>query len=270
MHQRSRGERVPDANAGPLTSGCDSNYKDRSGRSIQNDSGTPDFVNAFGDLYRVLKPNSFCVCFYGWNRVDEFFRAWRAAGFRPAGHIVWEKRYTSNARFLQYRHEQAYLLVKGNPPRPSRPLADVQPWQYSGNTAHPTEKAVSVLKPLIQSFSKPGDIVLDPFAGSGSTALAAALSGRRYIGIELEGAYCRAPALLALRNSQQERGPRMDQAIKHAAMPTGLVVSFASITITVANSEGNLKEAAVTETRQVTKNPQRECITLDRTPSRPA
>jgi DNA modification methylase len=166
------------------------NYKDRSGRSIQNDTGTPEFLNAFSDLYRVLKPDSFCVCFYGWNRVDEFFRAWRAAGFRPAGHIVWEKRYASSARFLQYRHEQAYLLVKGNPPRPSRPLADVQPWQYSGNTAHPTEKAVSILKPLIRSFSKPGDIVLDPFAGSGSTAVAAALSGRRYIGIELEGAYC--------------------------------------------------------------------------------
>jgi hypothetical protein len=38
------------------------------------------------------------------------------------------------------------------------------------------------------------------------------------------------------------------------------------ITITVANSEGNLKEAAVIETSHVTKNPQCECITLDRTP----
>jgi hypothetical protein len=37
------------------------------------------------------------------------------------------------------------------------------------------------------------------------------------------------------------------------------------MTITVANSEGNLKEAAVIETSHVTKNPQRECITLDRT-----
>ncbi|PZR93895.1 MAG: DNA methylase, partial [Hyphomicrobiales bacterium] len=56
---------------------------------------------------------------------------------------------------------------------------------------HPTEKAVGILRPLIHAFSKPGDIVLDPFAGSGSTAVAAALSGRRYIGIELEGHYCR-------------------------------------------------------------------------------
>ncbi len=56
-------------------------YRDRSGRTVRNDSGNPEFLAAFSDLYRVLKPNSFCVCFYGWNRVDEFFGAWRKAGF---------------------------------------------------------------------------------------------------------------------------------------------------------------------------------------------
>ena len=167
------------------------NYRDRDGRTVRNDGGAGEFLGAFSDLYRVLKANSFCVCFYGWNRVDEFFGAWRRAGFRPAGHIVWKKEYASSARFLQYRHEQAYLLVKGNPGRPAQPMADVQPWQYTGNRAHPTEKAVEILKPLIRAFSKPGAIVLDPFAGSGSTAVAAALSGRRYVGIELDGRYCR-------------------------------------------------------------------------------
>ena len=67
------------------------NYRDRSGRTVRNDSGNPAFLTAFSDLYRVLKPNSFCVCFYGWKRVDEFFGAWRRAGFRPVGHIVWQK-----------------------------------------------------------------------------------------------------------------------------------------------------------------------------------
>lgn len=57
-------------------------------------------------------------------------------------------------------------------------------WEFSGNQFHSTEKAVSVMKPLIEYFSKPGDIVLDPFCGSGSTLLAARESGRRYIGIE--------------------------------------------------------------------------------------
>jgi DNA modification methylase len=167
------------------------NYRDRSGRTIKNDSGDGRFLQAFGDAYRVLKPNSFCVSFYGWTRVDEFFVAWRRAGFRPVGHIVWQKDYSSSSGFLQYQHEQAYLLVKGSPVRPSNPIADVRPWEYSGNRAHPTEKAVGILKPIIEAFSKPGDIVLDPFSGSGSTAVAAALSGRRYIGIELEEHYCR-------------------------------------------------------------------------------
>jgi site-specific DNA-methyltransferase (adenine-specific) len=166
------------------------NYRDRSGRSVRNDSGDPAFLSAFSDLYRVLKPDSFCVCFYGWNRVDLFFSAWREAGFRPVGHIVWQKDYASSAGFVEYRHEQAYLLAKGNPARPEKPLADVQPWTYTGNRVHPTEKSVRILRPLIETFSSPGDIVLDPFAGSGSTAVATSLSGRRYIGIELEETYC--------------------------------------------------------------------------------
>ncbi|MGH8656114.1 MAG: DNA methyltransferase [Burkholderiales bacterium] len=67
---------------------------------------------------------------------------------------------------------------------PRYPLPDVLPWEYSGNGLHPTEKAVSVMKPLIRAFSKPGDIVLDPFCSSGSTLIAARKSGRRYIGVE--------------------------------------------------------------------------------------
>ena len=66
---------------------------------------------------------------------------------------------------------------------------DVQRWEYSGNKSHPTEKAISVLLPLIRSFSRPGDLVCDPFSGTGSTLVSAALSGRCYFGIELEAKY---------------------------------------------------------------------------------
>lgn len=164
-------------------------YKDRSGRSIANDDDPGSVLGAFKDLYRVLKPHTFCVSFYGWNSVSAFFSAWKLAGFAPVGHIVWYKNYASRRGFLNGRHEQAYVLVKGNPAKPAQPLDDVQPWEYSGNREHPTEKAVSILTPLIRSFSRPGNVVLDPFGGSGSTLVAAALSGRRYLGIELEAKY---------------------------------------------------------------------------------
>lgn len=166
------------------------NYKDRSGRSIAYDDDLSHILGAFSDLYRVLKPDSYCVSFYGWSKVDAFFNAWTEAGFRPVGHIVWAKDYASRTGVMEYRHEQAYVLAKGRPDKPARPIADVQPWAYTGNKAHPTEKAVSILKPVIGSFSRPGDLVLDPFSGSGSTAVAAALSGRRYVGIELDQGYC--------------------------------------------------------------------------------
>jgi site-specific DNA-methyltransferase (adenine-specific) len=165
-------------------------YKDRNGRTIANDDAPERVLGAFSDLYRLLKPDSLCVSFYGWTQVDAFFRAWRSAGFRPVGHIVWVKEYASGAGFLRYRHEQAFVLAKGRPPIPARPLDDIQPWVYSGNGDHPTQKAVRILTPLIEAFSRPGQVVLDPFAGSGSTLVAAMVAGRQYLGIELEEKYC--------------------------------------------------------------------------------
>jgi len=67
----------------------------------------------------------------------------------------------------------------------------VQRWEYTGNRVHPTEKAISVIKPLVEAFAPSGGMVLDPFSGSGSTLVAAALAGRRYLGIELKEQYCR-------------------------------------------------------------------------------
>jgi DNA modification methylase len=164
-------------------------YRDRAGRSVANDGDLGNILGAFTELYRILKPNTFCVSFYGWNSVAAFFGAWKQAGFSAVGHIVWHKGYASRRGFLNARHEQAYVLVKGHPAKPANRIDDVRPWEYSGNVSHPTEKAVSVLKPLIQSFSRRGDVVVDPFAGVGGTLVAAALSNRQYIGIELEAKY---------------------------------------------------------------------------------
>ena len=137
-------------------------YRDRSDRTVLNDDRAGWLTPAFAEIYRVLKPNRFCVSFYGWSQVDKFFAAWRAAGFRAIGHLVWPKRYVSAQRFLGYCHEQAYLLVKGNPPPPAAPIPDVIGWRYTGNRLHPTQKPVPSLKPVIEAFTEPGEIVLDP------------------------------------------------------------------------------------------------------------
>ena len=158
--------------------------------AIDTNDNDPRWLKpVFSELYRVLKPNSLMVCFYGWNAVDHFMGAWRAAGFRPVGHIVFAKNYASSARFLRHHHEQAFLLAKGRPKLPSRPLRDIVPFAYTGNKRHPTEKPVSALVPLVQAFTTPGQLVVDPFAGSGSTLRAAQNVGCNWVGIEIHGPY---------------------------------------------------------------------------------
>ena len=63
-------------------------------------------------------------------------------------------------------------------------------WSMPENTAHPTQKAEKLLARLILASSKPGDMVFDPFLGSGSTAVTAKKLGRRYCGVEINREYC--------------------------------------------------------------------------------
>ena len=98
---------------------------------------------------------------------------------------MFRKRYASSSRFLRYSHEQAYLLAKGVVTPPTQPINDVIDFDYTGNRLHPTQKPVQALRPLIESFCKPGGLVLDPFCGSGSTLAAARETGRNWLGIEL-------------------------------------------------------------------------------------
>lgn len=167
------------------------NYRDRSGRSLKNDNNPAGVLPVFPAMARVMKRDSYALCFAGWSALPQFTNAWEQAGLRIVGQIVFQKPYTSRQGYAAYRHETAYILAKGNPAKPAQPIADVQDWVYSGNRRHPTEKAVDVLTPLIRCFSKPGDLVLDPFAGSGSTCVAAALTARDYLGIELDAQHCR-------------------------------------------------------------------------------
>ena len=75
---------------------------------------------------------------------------------------------------------------------------------------HTTQKPLALMKELIEDFSLPGDLILDPFAGSGTTGVAARMLGRRFLGWELSPAY----HAIACRRLNG------DEAVPNAAQPS--------------------------------------------------
>lgn len=63
-------------------------------------------------------------------------------------------------------------------------------WSMPENTAHPTQKPEKLIAKIMLASSRPGDVVLDPFLGSGTTSVVAKKLGRRYVGIEMDEQYC--------------------------------------------------------------------------------
>jgi DNA modification methylase len=96
------------------------NYRDCSGRTIQNDVDESWLKPVMAEAYRVLKHDRVAVMFYGWTKIDSFFEAWRSAGFQPVGHIV----FSFTAR----------LYSRGN-------LAKSLCFAYAGITYHPAPTA---------------------------------------------------------------------------------------------------------------------------------
>jgi site-specific DNA-methyltransferase (adenine-specific) len=88
------------------------------------------------------------------------------------------------------RIDEGHYTSEDGGPRLQRSVLHVR--SEHGQAVHPTQKPLGVLVPLIEYACPPGGTVLDPFAGAGSTLVAARLLGRRAIGIERDERYCEA------------------------------------------------------------------------------
>lgn len=92
--------------------------------------------------------------------------------------------HSSNYNFFEYEAKKNY-----SGERFPRDVLKVQ-WRPSfSKTYHPTQKPVSLCEYFIKTYSNKGDIILDPFIGSGTTAVAAVNTGRKYIGFEQDDKY---------------------------------------------------------------------------------
>ena len=108
-----------------------------------------------------------------------------AAGFRFWKPIVWDKRKIGMGYHYRARYEFILFFEKGERRLNDLGVPDVleAPRVLNG---YPTEKPVELLRVLVEQSSQPGELVVDPFAGSGSTGVAALLSGRRFWGCDIQ------------------------------------------------------------------------------------
>lgn len=108
-----------------------------------------------------------------------------AAGFRMHTLLVWDKRTALPNKYYQNVTEFGLFMFKGKARTINDPASKnlVTIFQRD-ETPHPTEKPVELMQLWIRNSSQPGDLVLDPFMGSGTTGVAALQLERSFIGIE--------------------------------------------------------------------------------------
>lgn len=142
------------------------------------------------ELYRLLRDSGHCYVMTNVLNLREMLNLAYEIGFGFHNLLVWQKNTGTANRWYMKFAEYTLFLRKGpartiNNPGSSNIFAANNP----RNKAHPTEKPVELMEHYILNSTQPGDIVLDPFAGSGSTLIAAQKNGRRWIGCEIDPSY---------------------------------------------------------------------------------
>lgn len=130
------------------------------------------------------------ACFIDWRMLPPLSTLVEAAGWRWNNVIVWDKGYPGLGTGFRAQHEMVIMASNGSPKWESYEYGNVLQDMRMTKTEHPHQKPLGLLQKILQTCTKPGDVVLDPFMGSGSTLVAAKNIGRRAIGIDLSEKHC--------------------------------------------------------------------------------
>lgn len=148
------------------------------------------------ECYRILKPGGTLICFYDLWKITTLKSYFDDAGFKQLRFIEWLKTnpvpINSKVNYLTNAREIAVVGVKkGKPTFHSEYDKGVYeyPICHDKGRFHPTQKPLMLIADLITTHSNEGDLVLDCFAGSATTAVAAYLTRRNFIGCEISPEY---------------------------------------------------------------------------------
>jgi DNA modification methylase len=174
----------------------------RKRESLVNDD-TNIYPALFSEIYRLLKDGSGGAYVFYAGSLSQY--VYPPLPFQKYQMLIWGK---SNARFAammaRYKHDfEPFLWLQKPPTKWNGDSRQRSLWWMKANAqndCHPTQKPIPVIEKMIRNSSNIGDLILDPFLGSGTTAVAAKNLGRHFIGIEIEPKY----VAIANQRLQQE------------------------------------------------------------------
>jgi len=172
------------------------------------------FPELFEQIYRVLRMNGH---FYMFSDNDTMFVAKplaESAGFKFWKGIVWDKLLIGMGYHYRSRHELILFFEKGKRRLNDLSIPDIltakRIWR-----GYPTEKPVPLIQTLVTQSSNPGELVCDPFLGSGSTGVAALLESRRFTGCDI----CDEALVIANQRMQETTNAVQPTALGGTAVP---------------------------------------------------
>lgn len=145
-------------------------------------------------LFPKLKEGGRLICFYRWDVQDKLFKAIEEAGFILKSQLVWNKGAHGMgdlAGSFGERHELMIYATKGRYifPDGKRPVGFYNVVGGAGNSnqlVHPNEKPINLMREIVRDATQKGELIFEPFSGSGSLPCAAKHEGRDFIASELD------------------------------------------------------------------------------------
>jgi DNA modification methylase len=172
---------------------------------MSSEAFTEFLTEAFGLLVSASVDGSLHFVFMDWRHLEEILAAGKAAYTELKNLVVWNKTVGGMGSFYRSQHELVLVFKSGTAPHTNNvnlgmygryrtnvwnhPSVNIGPNRTELLAIHPTVKPVALIADAIRDCTEPGDLVLDPFAGSGTILLAAENTWRRAAAIELDPLY---------------------------------------------------------------------------------
>jgi site-specific DNA-methyltransferase (adenine-specific) len=166
-----------------------------SGKLFEHNDIKP--IQYIPEFFRVLKKDAHCYIMTNHINLIEILNVATNCGFHFVKSLIWDKGNKIMGRYYMSQFEYILFFRKGSEKQINNcgtsdifriPNKKMSNCDDDGNL-HDTEKPIELMKILIENSTKEGELVLEPFAGIGSTILACIKSKRHFIGVEIDKKY---------------------------------------------------------------------------------